>query len=114
MPKIFLIKNRLHMQQQRLLESQKRMELEGGSENNGDGGVALAPPGSLFSPSEDVDCEPLSLIVEKPTNVKGKPCTQCTRPDPCVDITKLPDSISSTLPVFISGQGKGDVTLVCN
>jgi hypothetical protein len=78
MPKIFLIKNRLHMQQQRLLESQKRMELEGGSENNSDagedGGVALTPPGSPFLPSEDVDCEPLSLIVEKPTNIKGKSC----------------------------------------
>lgn len=66
------------MQQQRLLESQKRMELEGGSENNSDGGedggVALTPPGSPFLPSEDVDCEPLSLIVEKPTNIKGKSC----------------------------------------
>jgi hypothetical protein len=66
------------MQQQRLLESQKRMELEGGSENNSDagedGGVALSPPGSPFLHSEDVDCEPLSLIVEKPTNIKGKSC----------------------------------------
>jgi hypothetical protein len=79
MPKIFLIKNRLHMQQQRLLESQKRMELVGGSETNSDGGedggVALTPPGSPFLPSEYADCEPLSLIVEKPANIKGKSCT---------------------------------------
>ncbi|KAK7864632.1 hypothetical protein R5R35_012407 [Gryllus longicercus] len=48
MPKIFLIKNRLHLQQQRLLESQKRSE------------DALTPPGSPLS-----DCQPLPLIVNR-------------------------------------------------
>ena len=82
MPKIFLIKNRLHMQQQRLLESQKR--LEGVVGNNGeDGTSALTPPESPLSPSGNVPnapnvpdvpnapCQPLSLIVQKPGNSAG-------------------------------------------
>jgi len=88
MPKIFLIKNRLHMQQQRLLESQKR--LEGIVGNNGeDGTSALTPPESPLSPSgnvpnapnvpdvpsvpdvPNVPCQPLSLIVQKPGNSTG-------------------------------------------
>jgi hypothetical protein len=51
MPKIFLIKNRLHQQQLRLLESQKRET---------DGGESLTPPGSPLS-----DCQPVSLVVNK-------------------------------------------------
>ncbi|XP_066992900.2 transcriptional regulator ovo isoform X2 [Anabrus simplex] len=51
MPKIFLIKNRLHLQQQRLLESQKRSE------------DTLTPPGSPLS-----DCQPLPLIVHRPSD----------------------------------------------
>ncbi|KAJ4443004.1 hypothetical protein ANN_04653 [Periplaneta americana] len=58
MPKIFLIKNRLHLQQQRLLETQKRPS------GPGDGGGALTPPGSPLSPP-DAACQPLSLIVHK-------------------------------------------------
>jgi hypothetical protein len=85
MPKIFLIKNRLHMQQQRLLESQKR--LEGIVGNNGeDGTSALTPPESPLSLSgnvpnapsvpdvpdlPNVPCQPLSLIVQKPGNSTG-------------------------------------------
>jgi hypothetical protein len=76
MPKIFLIKNRLHMQQQRLLESQKR--LEGIVGNNGeDGTSSLTPPESPLSPSGNVPdapsvpCQPLSLIVQKPGNSTG-------------------------------------------
>jgi hypothetical protein len=74
MPKIFLIKNRLQVQQQRLLESQKRLEGISGSTGGAgeDGGVSLTPPGSPLSPSENVSCQPLSLIVQKPANNAGK------------------------------------------
>lgn len=61
MPKIFLIKNRLHQQQLRLLESQKR-DTDGGGES-------LTPPGSPLS-----DCQPVSLVVNKapPSNQPPK------------------------------------------
>ncbi|RZF43933.1 hypothetical protein LSTR_LSTR016093 [Laodelphax striatellus] len=50
MPKIFLIKNRLHLQQLKLLETQK----------NRDESVSLSPPGSPLN-----EPQPLSLIVNK-------------------------------------------------
>ncbi|PSN54365.1 hypothetical protein C0J52_14114 [Blattella germanica] len=65
MPKIFLIKNRLHLQQQRLLESQKRSAGAAGTTGaSSEDGGALTPPGSPLSPSDS--CQPLSLIVQKP------------------------------------------------
>lgn len=60
MPKIFLIKNRLHQQQLKLLESQKRDTSNDNESHNA--GEALTPPGSPLS-----DCQPLSLIVNKST-----------------------------------------------
>lgn len=54
MPKIFLIKNRLHQQQLRLAEAHKRAE-DGG-------GISLSPPGSPLSYQ---DAQPLPLIVSK-------------------------------------------------
>lgn len=52
MPKIFLIKDRLHQQQQKLLEAQKQRDdpVE----------VSFASPGSPLSPDQ-----PLSLIIPK-------------------------------------------------
>ncbi|XP_059487066.1 transcriptional regulator ovo isoform X2 [Neocloeon triangulifer] len=54
MPKIFLIKNRLHQQQLRLLESQKR-------DTSADAEY-LTPPGSPLSS----ECKPVALVVPKP------------------------------------------------
>ncbi|KAJ1530527.1 hypothetical protein ONE63_005417 [Megalurothrips usitatus] len=57
MPKIFLIKNRLHQQQLRLAEAQKR------ADGPADGsGISLSPPGSPLSYQ---DAQPLPLIVSK-------------------------------------------------
>jgi len=67
------------MQQQRLLESQKRSAGAAGSTGGAgeDGGATLTPPGSPLSPSGNVAapssaCQPLSLIVHKPVNNAGK------------------------------------------
>lgn len=77
MPKIFLIKNRLQVQQQRLLESQKRSAGAGGTTGgSGEDGGALTPPGSPLSPSSNSSsadpCQPLSLIVHKPSKDAGE------------------------------------------
>jgi len=59
MPKIFLIKNRLHQQQLRLLESQKR---DTSADNE-----YLTPPGSPLSS----ECKPVALVVPKPPASPG-------------------------------------------
>lgn len=55
MPKIFLIKNRLHQQQLRLAEAQKRAD---GPQD----GISLSPPGSPLSYQ---DAQPLPLVKDK-------------------------------------------------
>ncbi|XP_063240580.1 transcriptional regulator ovo [Bacillus rossius redtenbacheri] len=77
MPKIFLIKNRLHLQQQKLLEAQKRSD------------DALTPPGSPLSQGQ-----PLSLIVgrERPA-VKSRHDEDSRYPRP-----PTPDSARSGSP----------------
>ena len=78
MPKIFLIKNRLHQQQLRLAEAHKRAE-DGG-------GISLSPPGSPLSYQ---DAQPLPLIVPKENGKSTAPTptwdlgpTRTTRPPP--------------------------------
>lgn len=58
MPKIFLIKNRLHQQQQRLLESQNLLGVKDDERLNALG--SQSPPSSYN--------EPLSLIARKSDN----------------------------------------------
>ncbi|XP_039278540.1 transcriptional regulator ovo isoform X2 [Nilaparvata lugens] len=72
MPKIFLIKNRLHLQQLKLLESQKNRE---------ESSPTLSPPGSPLS-----DSQPLSLIVNRSDDdargsggARGDRCPQAPR-----------------------------------
>ena len=63
------------MQQQRLLESQKRSAGAGGTTGgSGEDGGALTPPGSPLSPSSNSPdpCQPLSLIVHKPSKDTGE------------------------------------------
>ncbi|XP_069691064.1 transcriptional regulator ovo-like isoform X2 [Periplaneta americana] len=112
MPKIFLIKNRLHLQQQRLLETQKRPS------GPGDGGGALTPPGSPLSPP-DAACQPLSLIVHKTaerckqTTPDGNSSELFGRPlTPDSNKTRSPSPAPATKPPggrFISSILGGDV-----
>lgn len=59
MPKIFLIKNRLHQQQLRLAEAQKRADAPA------EPGISLSPPCSPGSPLSYPDAQPLPLVVNK-------------------------------------------------